>query len=215
VVEINQRDESVMLTISRKWYYLPKVPSASGAKYSDGNNTFWWEGESATIELDKKVIYLDTDFTGDEDFSPDITGRVFEGYTVTYVALQLAFYMGFEQAILVGVDHNFVTQGTANMAVVSQGDDPNHFAPNYFGKGFKWQLPDLAVGRIPAQNADQVRIIVDKTLAYEQSPSAEGWRRKVLAIADGQDPSFKSDAQTFLDGLSVSYQVHCTRRRQA
>jgi hypothetical protein len=165
--------------------------------------------------LHKKVIYLDTDFTGDEDFSPDITGRVFEGYTVTYVALQLAFYMGFEQAILVGVDHNFVTQGTANMAVVSQGDDPNHFAPNYFGKGFKWQLPDLAVGRIPAQNADQVRIIVDKTLAYEQSPSAEGWRRKVLAIADGQDPSFKSDAQTFLDGLSVSYQVHCTRRRQA
>jgi hypothetical protein len=93
---------------------------------------------------DKKVIYLDTDFTGDEDFSPDLTGRVFEGYTVTYVALQLAFYMGFEQAILVGVDHNFVTQGTANQAVVSQGDDPNHFAPNYFGKGFKWQLPDLA-----------------------------------------------------------------------
>ncbi|MHC4307673.1 MAG: hypothetical protein ACYSR7_03510 [Planctomycetota bacterium] len=25
----------------------------------------------------------------------------------------------------------------------SQGEDPNHFDPNYFGKGFKWQLPDL------------------------------------------------------------------------
>ncbi len=93
---------------------------------------------------DPRAIYLDTDFTGDENFCPDITGRVFEGYTVTYVALQLAFHMGFEQAILVGVDHNFVTQGTANQAIVSQGDDPNHFAPNYFGKGFKWQLPDLA-----------------------------------------------------------------------
>jgi hypothetical protein len=44
---------------------------------------------------------------------------------------------------LIGVDHNFVTQGAANQAIVSQGDDPNHFAPNYFGKGFKWQLPDL------------------------------------------------------------------------
>jgi hypothetical protein len=52
--------------------------------------------------------------------------------------------MGFSQAILVGVDHNFVTKGTANQAIISQGDDPNHFAPNYFGKGFKWQLPDLA-----------------------------------------------------------------------
>ena len=56
-VEINQRDESVMMTISGKWYYLPKVPAASGVKYSDGKNTFWWKGESATIELDQKIIY--------------------------------------------------------------------------------------------------------------------------------------------------------------
>jgi hypothetical protein len=97
----------------------------------------WFKG-------DPRVTYLDTDFTGEEDFAPAITGRFFEGFTVTYVALQLAFHMGFKHAILVGVDHNFVTQGTANQAVVSQGDDPNHFAPNYFGKGFKWQLPDLA-----------------------------------------------------------------------
>jgi hypothetical protein len=51
--------------------------------------------------------------------------------------------MGFQEAILVGVDHNFVTRGPANQAIISQGDDPNHFSPNYFGKGFKWQLPDL------------------------------------------------------------------------
>jgi hypothetical protein len=95
------------------------------------------------IGVDPRVTYLDTDFTGEEDFSQDITGRIFEGFTVTYVALQLAYYMGFSQVILIGVDHNFVTQGAANQAIVSQGDDPNHFAPNYFGKGFKWQLPDL------------------------------------------------------------------------
>jgi len=41
------------------------------------------------------------------------------------------------------VDHNFTTQGPANATVVSQGDDPNHFTPGYFGKGFRWQLPDL------------------------------------------------------------------------
>jgi hypothetical protein len=44
---------------------------------------------------------------------------------------------------LIGVDHNFVTQGTPNATVVSAGDDPNHFSPGYFGKGFRWQLPDL------------------------------------------------------------------------
>ena len=90
------------------------------------------------------TTYIDTDFTGEEDFASQITGRIFEGYTVTYVALQLAYHMGFSRVILVGVDHSFVTQGAANQAVVSQGDDPNHFASNYFGKGFKWQLPDLA-----------------------------------------------------------------------
>jgi len=95
------------------------------------------------FRTDPKVTYLDTDFPGEENFCLKIDGRVFEGFTVTYVALQLAYHMGFNEAILIGVDHNFVTQGTANQAIISQGDDPNHFAPNYFGKGFKWQLPDL------------------------------------------------------------------------
>lgn len=90
------------------------------------------------------LMFLDTDYTGPENFNGDATGRLFEGFTVTYVALQLAFYMGFHEVILVGVDHNFVTHGQPNQVVVSEGDDPNHFSPHYFGKGFKWQLPDLA-----------------------------------------------------------------------
>jgi hypothetical protein len=51
--------------------------------------------------------------------------------------------MGFSQVILIGVDHNYSTKGTPNTTVVSQGDDPNHFHQGYFGKGFRWQLPDL------------------------------------------------------------------------
>ncbi len=95
------------------------------------------------FQPEPQLVYLDTDFTGPENFCTSITGRFFEGFTVTYIALQLAYQMGFTEVILVGVDHNFVTQGTANQAIISQGDDPNHFASNYFGKGFKWQLPDL------------------------------------------------------------------------
>jgi hypothetical protein len=51
--------------------------------------------------------------------------------------------MGFEQVILIGVDHSFTTQGKPNTTVVSQGDDHDHFHAGYFGKGFRWQLPDL------------------------------------------------------------------------
>ena len=91
--------------------------------------------------------FLYTSYTG-PGFSTDVRGRVWEGATVTNVALQLAFHMGFQQVILIGVDHNFTSKGDANKTVVSQGDDPNHFAPNYFGKGAKWQLPDLDTSEI-------------------------------------------------------------------
>jgi len=95
------------------------------------------------FKQDQQVHFLDTDFTGPESFTGRLTGRLFEGFTVTYVALQAAFAMGYREAVLVGVDHNFQTKGPANATVTSQGDDPNHFAPNYFGAGFRWQLPDL------------------------------------------------------------------------
>ena len=92
-------------------------------------------------------IFLYSSYTGPH-FSRDVRGRVWEGATVTNVALQLAFHMGFEKVILIGVDHNFASKGDANKTVVSQGDDLNHFAPNYFGKGAKWQLPDLDTSEV-------------------------------------------------------------------
>jgi hypothetical protein len=81
-------------------------------------------------------------------FSIDATGRLWEGATVTFIALQLAYYMGFKQVVLIGVDHSFATKGTPNTTVVSTGDDPNHFNPAYFGKGFRWQLPDLETSEL-------------------------------------------------------------------
>jgi len=89
------------------------------------------------------MLFLDTDYTLPEDFNGDATGRLFEGNTVTYVSLQLAYFMGFKEAILIGVDHNYITKGPANAPITSQGEDPNHIVSNYFGKGFRWQLPDL------------------------------------------------------------------------
>ncbi len=94
------------------------------------------------LKPQENLYFLYTTYTG-PGFGRDARKRLWEGATVTYVALQLAFYLGFEQVILIGVDHNFVTQGRPNTTIVSEGDDPNHFSPAYFGKGFRWQLPDL------------------------------------------------------------------------
>lgn len=93
------------------------------------------------------LYFLYTTYTGAK-FARDASGRLWEGATVTYTALQVAYYMGFEKVILIGVDHNFITKGQPNKTIVSQGDDPNHFTPGYFGKGFRWQLPDLETSEI-------------------------------------------------------------------
>ena len=77
--------------------------------------------------------------------------------------------MGFEQVILIGVDHSFKTTGAPNTTVVSQGDDPNHFDAQYFGKGFRWQLPDLETSERAYQMARQAyegagRQVLDATI---------------------------------------------------
>ncbi len=123
---------------------------------------------SKDLQLSNIPTFIYTSYTGPRIVS-DVTGRVWEGATVTNFAIQLAFHMGFEKVILIGVDHNFTSKGDANKTVVSQGDDPNHFMPNYFGKGVKWQLPDLdtsEVGYIMAREAYRKagRQIVDATV---------------------------------------------------
>lgn len=114
------------------------------------------------------LYFLFTTYTGPK-FATDIRGRLWEGATVTNAALQVAYFMGFDQVILIGVDHNFVTQGKPNTTVVSQGDDPNHFHPGYFGKGFRWQLPDLETSEIGYRMSRQAyeaagRQVVDATV---------------------------------------------------
>lgn len=92
----------------------------------------------------KDIIFIETSAYNDKEFSTDPTMGLREGNTVTYVALQLAYYMGFKTVILIGVDHSFIIDGLPHQEVIAEGEDPNHFHPNYFGKGQKWNLPDLA-----------------------------------------------------------------------
>ena len=81
-------------------------------------------------------------------FSRDVNKDIWSGATVTYVALQLAYAMGFDPVILAGVDHRYRAEGKPHQEVVAAGEDPNHFAPDYFGKGSRWNLPDLETSEL-------------------------------------------------------------------
>jgi len=76
-------------------------------------------------------------------FCKDIALGLHEGWTVTYAALQVAYYLGFLEVIIIGMDHNFTFSGRPNEENVLHGEDPNHFCASYFGSGQKWNNPDL------------------------------------------------------------------------
>lgn len=112
-------------------------------------------------------------------FCHDIALGVDEGWTVTYAALQVAYYLGFQEVVIIGMDHRYTYHGAPNETHLLQGNDPNHFAPNYFG-GQLWDNPDLAHSEESYRIARQVyetdgRRIVDATLngactVFEKQP---------------------------------------------
>jgi hypothetical protein len=110
-------------------------------------------------------------------FYPDVAKGVWQGATVTYVAMQIAFHLGFRRVVLVGVDHAYSTSGKPHEVIQSEGDDFDHFDSSYFGKGFRWQLPDLALSERAYQLAK---------LYYEQAG------REILdATVDGRLDIFR------------------------
>lgn len=104
-----------------------------------------------------------------ERFCKDISLGVREGGTVTYAALQIAYYLGFHRVIIIGMDHNFTFDGKPNESKVMQGADSNHFIDNYFGFGQRWDNPDLVKSEESYQIARDIfaaegREILDATV---------------------------------------------------
>jgi hypothetical protein len=125
-----------------------------------------WRSRSAI----PNAVYLKESFDINLFFQPDLTKPANAGGTVTYVCLQLAFYMGFQKVIIVGMDHSFKETGVSAKAEIRKYDkDESHFDPNYFPKGMKWLLPDLIKSEYAYSIANEYykehgREIVDATI---------------------------------------------------
>jgi hypothetical protein len=79
-------------------------------------------------------------------FSVDATEALYCGQSVTYINLQLAYWMGFAEVGLIGMDFSYALPKETKVDGIfytSQGDDPNHFDPRYFGAGKTWKDPKL------------------------------------------------------------------------
>jgi hypothetical protein len=101
------------------------------------------------IKPDERTIYINfvRNYEGFPRFSPNFERRVYWGGTVTFMNMQLAYYLGASKIYLIGIDHNYCpptsrdkVQGTV---ITSAADDPNHFDPRYFGVGYRWHDPKV------------------------------------------------------------------------
>lgn len=119
----------------------PLVIQQNSAFFNDSQIPIFLDGTNARGRLAYAENHIHL-FCYEKGFSKDALNYISQGGTVTYVALQLAYFMGFKKVALIGCDHNFSFDGAPHEKQVLRGPDKNHFDGAYFS-GMEWQLPDL------------------------------------------------------------------------
>ena len=111
--------------------------------YCNRNNVTLFAPAYLLKSFPKKFHNLN--FRGDVPyFETKFGAPVWQGHTVTYVAMQLAYQLGYQKVGVIGLDHYYKrAEGKpTNKEELAQGDDPDHFHPGYF-KDVKWHTPNL------------------------------------------------------------------------
>ncbi len=119
-------------------------------------------------------------------FSTDAAQKIYMGGTVSYMAMQLAHYMGVKRVLLVGMDHNYkktAKGGRPGSRFIAEGGDPDHFSGKsgaYFTPGRIYNRPELeATERFfyPLANKmfDIINISAETALTVFKRDKAEKW----------------------------------------
>jgi glycosyltransferase involved in cell wall biosynthesis len=101
-------------------------------------NTYWFE-------INMEFYAQDSPYYCIPRFSRDFAYCAYAGQTITYINMQLAFWLGCSEVYLIGMDHHYIIPDDAvinGSCILSEKDDANHFHPNYF-KGKIWHDPKL------------------------------------------------------------------------
>ena len=118
--------------------FAPEIAALNMLKFLN------WNRHQYFSAVDKNLLFVKLGMNLEDQFGLNLRRPISSGGTVTFVALQTAYYLGFKEVVIIGMDHNFFDKGTPNKTVErTVAKDQNHFHPDYFPKGSKWQLPDL------------------------------------------------------------------------
>lgn len=97
---------------------------------------------------DEMTIYINfiRNYKSFPKFSENFGKLVYWGGTVSFLNLQLAYFLGCNPIYLIGFDHDYKVPDKSkinNYVITSEEDDINHIHPNYFGRGFRWHDPNV------------------------------------------------------------------------
>jgi hypothetical protein len=123
---------------------------------------------------------------------------------------------GLKYLVLIG-DVDAVPTGYAKAQVnILWGSDPTIATDQLYGDVNGDKVPDIAVGRIPADSTEELQAVVRKLMRYEQSADGGSWRRQLDVVAGVGGFGVMTDALIETSARSVFQQVvpasHSVRR---
>jgi hypothetical protein len=141
-----------------------EINAYKGPKYKFFGNYF-----RSILKADKNTMYINllrnySDKKNFPLFSTNCVRKLGVGGSVTYVCLQLAYHLGYEEVYMIGFDHNYkipdsaiiTNQRGTGFDITSTEDDVNHFNKDYFGKGYRWHDPNVERMEVGFRKADQM-----------------------------------------------------------
>lgn len=72
-------------------------------------------------------LHLDSFYPNLPKFSENLNNGIYEGFTVTYMCLQLALFMGFKEIVLLGIDHNYSVELLPDGKIKTNSVEKDHF----------------------------------------------------------------------------------------
>ena len=144
------------LVVKQHWKYLVE---------SDIPTLISWKARHAIPRRNRGHFIFFLNRRGHE-FSNDQRKGFGTSGTVTYSALQLAYFFGAELSVLVGVDHSFsnIEKSKPLDYEKRRGLDTNHFDPNYFQENSFWGVPDLDLSEKGYKIARQAYEMADRRI---------------------------------------------------
>ncbi|MHC4407490.1 MAG: C25 family cysteine peptidase [Planctomycetota bacterium] len=163
-----------------------------------------------------------------EEFQPAIADwkahRESQGHKVAFMApgpeqrAQLAKLASKPKFVLIVGDVKQVPADIYPAVIIKKWEkDPRIFSDNRTADLDGDHLPDVAIGRIPADSPEEAKLMLGKVIAYEKDTDFTSWRRRINVVAGvggfgaREDAAIESAATTFLKtNIPASYDLHVT-----